>query len=801
MKRTTAPTPKLYCTCRKPYNDAMQMIACDGCDEWYHFECVGISDAAGLDSYICTNCIAVPDDVGGDQDKEKTKKTKPKPKLYCVCRKPYKKGHEMIACDCCDEWYHFECIGLAPEAARAETFMCKSCASLEHCVCRKGFDNHMTSCTGCEKFFHPSCVGMPRRAKGNKEDGQDKIVCLECKEIAASPAGQALQNGLKEFLQEMKVPQLQPLMNKAYKSTTLEGPEKVEVAPALAASLKAKNDRETAIEKLIKYALAAGIVRFLESTSSELLQAFLKKKSLAHSGSKQQLAERVHGMWYMPEKLPAVSLAEGETAYHFVVRTHLLQLFYRGKLIVFTEEKHASKLGHKSLDNYIAQRHWTGLTSASKSEKMKRILKGLNLVDEMRDFVSLIACDLLQPIIEPTETIETCAKDKEAMIQFVDNFGADAIKLHITAYDLKNKEKSGKKAGLVETLVEYLQNPTIGEAEEIAKRALALGKEDGSNDPLGYYSILAYTAKELLLKAFPNKAAWTYSLVGRLEAIGELDPEVSRSALCHEIDPLIKEFVEISLGDDIDQLLTMFDGFSISPMKKKAMEKEKKKQEQKILKEKEKKKQLRAEKKAMPKRALSAYTLFSMEIRPTLLAENPEATFGQVSQLAAGMWKKLSKPKTKPFLERAESDKERYEAEMVEWRKTQKPKRALSGYMLFVKAKRNEVAEQQTDLDFAAIGRLIGRMWRELSEEERQPFVTASEEDVKRYQKEFAEWQQRTGNVGTSPAADTILEETGMETETENAPMPEIGQAPAEPEPAPEADVSAPLRRSARAVR
>lgn len=43
----------LYCICRKPY-DQRPMIACDQCDEWYHFDCVNVVTAPKI--YICPAC-------------------------------------------------------------------------------------------------------------------------------------------------------------------------------------------------------------------------------------------------------------------------------------------------------------------------------------------------------------------------------------------------------------------------------------------------------------------------------------------------------------------------------------------------------------------------------------------------------------------------------------------------------------------------------------------------------------------------------------------------------------------------
>lgn len=43
----------LYCICRKPY-DQRAMIACDQCDEWYHFDCIKLVTAPKV--YICPAC-------------------------------------------------------------------------------------------------------------------------------------------------------------------------------------------------------------------------------------------------------------------------------------------------------------------------------------------------------------------------------------------------------------------------------------------------------------------------------------------------------------------------------------------------------------------------------------------------------------------------------------------------------------------------------------------------------------------------------------------------------------------------
>ncbi|XP_049378472.1 uncharacterized protein LOC125843295 [Solanum stenotomum] len=46
----------LYCICRRPY-DQRPMIACDKCDEWYHFDCIKLSSLPKI--YICPACCCM----------------------------------------------------------------------------------------------------------------------------------------------------------------------------------------------------------------------------------------------------------------------------------------------------------------------------------------------------------------------------------------------------------------------------------------------------------------------------------------------------------------------------------------------------------------------------------------------------------------------------------------------------------------------------------------------------------------------------------------------------------------------
>ncbi|ORZ03773.1 hypothetical protein BCR43DRAFT_501581 [Syncephalastrum racemosum] len=60
-RRNTAFRDELYCICQKPYDAPRFMIACDRCDNWFHGECIGISEKEGefIDLYFCRECAKV----------------------------------------------------------------------------------------------------------------------------------------------------------------------------------------------------------------------------------------------------------------------------------------------------------------------------------------------------------------------------------------------------------------------------------------------------------------------------------------------------------------------------------------------------------------------------------------------------------------------------------------------------------------------------------------------------------------------------------------------------------------------
>merc|ERR1712038_1581604 len=69
-----------------------------------------------------------------------------------------------------------------------------------------------------------------------------------------------------------------------------------------------------------------------------------------------------------------------------------------------------------------------------------------------------------------------------------------------------------------------------------------------------------------------------------------------------------------------------------------------------------------------PKRNMSAFFLYSNDIRPTVKAENPDAKFGDIAKIISRQYKELSEREMEKYQKLAAEDKERYQREMQEYK-------------------------------------------------------------------------------------------------------------------------------------
>ncbi|CAH1971965.1 unnamed protein product [Acanthoscelides obtectus] len=105
---------KLYCICRTPYDETKFYVGCDLCNNWFHGDCVGITEESSktLTEFICQEC----------------KQARDTQKLYCLCQQPYDESQFYICCDRCQDWFHGRCVGiLQSEADNIDEYVCPRC--------------------------------------------------------------------------------------------------------------------------------------------------------------------------------------------------------------------------------------------------------------------------------------------------------------------------------------------------------------------------------------------------------------------------------------------------------------------------------------------------------------------------------------------------------------------------------------------------------------------------------------------------------------------------------------------------
>lgn len=152
-----------------------------------------------------------------------------------------------------------------------------------------------------------------------------------------------------------------------------------------------------------------------------------------------------------------------------------------------------------------------------------------------------------------------------------------------------------------------------------------------------------------------------------------------------------------------------------------------------------------------PKRGRTPYILFMSDQRPLIIREHPNASFADITRIGSEKWKSVTPAAKKKYEDLAAKDKARYEREMAsyvpdpaqETKKTKRvkdpnaPKRALTGYMFYVKSRMNKNKPQGNMKDYVA---QVGADWKKMSEKEKAPFLAQAQKDKARYEREMASY-------------------------------------------------------------
>lgn len=131
-----------------------------------------------------------------------------------------------------------------------------------------------------------------------------------------------------------------------------------------------------------------------------------------------------------------------------------------------------------------------------------------------------------------------------------------------------------------------------------------------------------------------------------------------------------------------------------------------------------------------------------------------DATVTSISKRSAEMWKSLSTEERAMWDDIASQDKKRYLQEksqytgpwQVPWKRVKKdpsaPKRPMSAFLYFSQGKRTEIKTERPEMKNTEVSRVLGEMWRNLSEAERAPYVERERKEREVYKVAIAEWRE-----------------------------------------------------------
>ena len=120
------PVDKKYCYCK--YGESGIMINCDKCSEWFHDECLGLSESeiSNIEQFFCNECLNINSELHVVYRKPLKITAHQNDLLYCYCRES-EYGH-MVECGKCRDWFHSDCTELSEhEIKLVYIFFCVNC--------------------------------------------------------------------------------------------------------------------------------------------------------------------------------------------------------------------------------------------------------------------------------------------------------------------------------------------------------------------------------------------------------------------------------------------------------------------------------------------------------------------------------------------------------------------------------------------------------------------------------------------------------------------------------------------------
>jgi len=211
------------------------------------------------------------------------------------------------------------------------------------------------------------------------------------------------------------------------------------------------------------------------------------------------------------------------------------------------------------------------------------------------------------------------------------------------------------------------------------------------------------------------------------------------------INELVIEYVKLflesnSIGEDV---IEKWDEEENKKKLEKVIKGQQKKEEKKNVKKQEKKNKHKDE----PKKPKSAYICFCTETRKEVKAANDSISNTDIMSELGKIWRLLNATDKVKWDKVAEKDKQRYETELLNFyiehpeevkvKETKiKIKKPVSAYVIFSNMKRPEVKKTNPDSSPKVILTMLGKMWRELPDEDKEKYKKLAAEYKADYQLE-----------------------------------------------------------------
>lgn len=163
-----------------------------------------------------------------------------------------------------------------------------------------------------------------------------------------------------------------------------------------------------------------------------------------------------------------------------------------------------------------------------------------------------------------------------------------------------------------------------------------------------------------------------------------------------------------------------------------------------------------------PKKASTAYILFSNAMRETVKAQNPTMKSNEIMTELGRLWKQISDNDREKYQKMFELERTRYENEMTSYVPPAKEvptkskdksdlKKPMNAYVIFSQEARTRVKEEEPSLTFGEVTQRLATKWNSMSDSEKEKYNNLSREQRDVY--ENAKKCMNTPTPATPPPA------------------------------------------------